>query len=287
MGTWGASLYANDTTADIRGDYKDKLRRGKANEEATKELINENSDVFGNAEEEPLFWFALADTQWDYGRLTPEVKEKAMFFLSQDDGSSLWKAGLKYSDVWKETLAKLKEKLESPQPPIKKVSKYRLYSCKWKLGDVFAYRFNSDYSKQKGFDGKYVIFRKVSEDTRWPGHIIPVVQVYKWIGVHIPPLEDLPQLDLMPSLFGSTESDKLAGERSDCEYRIKLISESEKAIPKDNLFLLGNIPGDDLTPFRGHDYWTGYCPVGWESSKYNTKFEHCIIDIYNSVIGAQ
>ena len=29
-------------------------------------------------EEEPSFWFALADTQWKYGRLLPEVKEKAI-----------------------------------------------------------------------------------------------------------------------------------------------------------------------------------------------------------------
>lgn len=75
MGAWGTSLYANDTTCDIRGDYIDKLRRGKSNEEATQELIDQYKDIEGDREEEPLFWFALADTQWNYGRLLPEVKE--------------------------------------------------------------------------------------------------------------------------------------------------------------------------------------------------------------------
>lgn len=64
------------------------------------------------------------------------------------------------------------------------------------------------------------------------------------------------------------------------EYKIKLISESEKVIPRENLIFLGNLSGDDIIPFRGHDYWTGYQAVGWESSKYNTKFEHYVIDVY-------
>ena len=39
VGTWGTSLYANDLTSDIRGDYVDGLKRGKTNEEITRELI--------------------------------------------------------------------------------------------------------------------------------------------------------------------------------------------------------------------------------------------------------
>ena len=37
----------------------------------------------GDVEEEPLFWFALADTQWNYGRLLPEVKEQALAWLDK------------------------------------------------------------------------------------------------------------------------------------------------------------------------------------------------------------
>ena len=90
MGTWGTSLYDNDSTSDIRGDFLDKLKRGKTNEEATKELVDENMNT-GDTEEEPLFWFALADTQWNYGRLLPEVKEKALFYLSQDKEWERWR----------------------------------------------------------------------------------------------------------------------------------------------------------------------------------------------------
>ena len=278
MGTWGTSLYASDSTNDIRGDYLDKLRRGKTNEEATQELIDANTNT-GNAEEESLFWFALADTQWDYGRLLPNVKEKALFCLSQDKEWERWKeSGQKKLSAWKKTLETLRRKLESPQPPIKKVSVYRLYRCKWNLGDVFAYRFTSHYSNEKGFEGKYVIFRKVSEDTWWPGHIIPVVQVYKWLGDDIPSIDRLMDLDLLPACYNPSAFRKTSNKP--LEYKIKLISESAKAIPQENLMFLGNLPGDDIIPFQGHNYWTGYPAVGWESSKYNTKFEHYVIDMY-------
>lgn len=121
MGAWGTSLYANDSASDIRGDYVDKLRRGMSNEKVTQELIENNWDIMGDEEEEPLFWYALADTQWNYGRLLPEVKEKALSFIGQDAELERWReAGEKELKAWMNTLEKLKEKLLSPVPPEKK-----------------------------------------------------------------------------------------------------------------------------------------------------------------------
>lgn len=75
----------------------------------------------GDVEEEPLFWFALADTQWNYGRLQPEVREKALYFLSQEDELERWReAGEKQLKAWMSTRDHLKEKLLSPQPPEKR-----------------------------------------------------------------------------------------------------------------------------------------------------------------------
>ncbi len=45
MGTWGTGLYSNDSACDIRGDYIEKRKRGKTNDEATQELINSNRDI--------------------------------------------------------------------------------------------------------------------------------------------------------------------------------------------------------------------------------------------------
>lgn len=90
MGAWGTSLYSDDFACDIRDDYVEKLRRGKTNEEATQEMIDENQSSVENTEDEATFWLALADTQWNYGRLLPDVKEKAMLFVNQDTMAECW-----------------------------------------------------------------------------------------------------------------------------------------------------------------------------------------------------
>lgn len=279
MGAWGTALYANDTTCDIRDDYIDKLKRGKNNEEATKELIEQNADIEGDSEEEPLFWYALADTQWNYGRLLPEVREKALFFLEQKSELERWQdEGGRELSLWVKSLKELKEKLNSPQPEKKKVSIYRFYQCPWKLGDVFAYQFCGDYSKENGFYGKYVFFRKVSEDTYWPGHIVPVVQVYKWISEDIPKVNEMKTKDLLIQNFmPATVTFKPDIER---KYSIKLITTSKKMISEKNIIFIGNLPGDDLIAFQGHDYLSDYISVGWDGKGYNNSFEKYIIDRY-------
>ena len=272
MGAWGTSLYSNDTACDMRGDYVDRLKRGKTNEEITRELIEENREIMGDEEEEPLFWFALADTQWNYGRLLPEVKEKALYWLAREEELERWReSGEKQLQAWIKTREKLKEKLESPQPPEKKVYKYRLYKCKWQLGDVFAYRFTSPYSEEKGYKDKYFVFRKVSEDTCWPGHIIPVIQVYAWIGYDLPSLDDIKDRSILPLRYYLAWPNRFG----DDVYNISIYKESDKEIPNNNLTYIGNVPGDDLMPLSG---WKNYYPVGWEMSKYNNKIEHVVID---------
>lgn len=278
MGAWGTSLYSDDFACDIRDDYVEKLRRGKTNEEATQEMIDENQSSVENTEDEATFWLALADTQWNYGRLLPDVKEKAMLFVNQDTMAEGWSECGQHTERLK-VLHELAEKLNSEQPALKKIRKRRTYQCKWQLGDVFAYRFSSDYSKKEGMFGKYFAFRKVSEDTWWPGHVIPVIQIYDSISDTIPSIDDLTGLAILPAWDDAETMERCA--RWDAGYKVKLICESEKGIPQDNLTFLGNIPGDDLIQFRGHDYWSGYMLVGWESSKYNNRLEHHVIELYN------
>ena len=278
MGAWGTSLYSNDSACDIRGDYVDKIKRGKSNEEATEELIHEYCDIIDCVDEAPLFWFALADTQWNYGRLLQYVKEKALYFLSQENELERWReAGERKLLAWMHTLNKLKEKLNSPQPPLKKVSKYRLYKCGWQLGDVFAYQFSSDYSKEKGFWGKFMFFRKTSEYIYWPGHIVPLIRFYNLLSNEILSKEKLLGASLLPTPIANEPRGKTSKR---LDVTILLIKESEKSIPKENIFFLGNLPGADLTNYIEDNTFTGYFSVGWQTSCYNNKIEEYFIDSY-------
>ena len=72
MGAWGPGLYSDDVTEDVRGIYVDKLHRGKNGEQASKEMIAEFEWAWSDEDDAPVFWFAMADMQWNYGRLQEE-----------------------------------------------------------------------------------------------------------------------------------------------------------------------------------------------------------------------
>lgn len=122
MGAWNTSLYGNDTARDVKGDYVHKLRSGKSDREAMEAMLVEYERTKDDEDEGPLFWLALADTQWEYGRLTEPVREKAIQLLAQGVDQERWsEAGAEKLEAWNETCRALGEKLRSPQPPRKGV----------------------------------------------------------------------------------------------------------------------------------------------------------------------
>ena len=262
MGAWGTSLYTNDSASDIRGDYVDKLRRGKTNEEATKELINANLDIMGDAEEEPLFWFALADTQWSLGVLLPIVKEKALYWINRDNSMLNCQTTDMLAKAKKKIfLDDLQAKLLSPQPPVRKPVKKRIYKCQWKLGDVFAYQLESDLAKERDLYGRYFLIQKIDEDVWYPGHIVPIVYVKITSDTKLPSnVEEYNQLEYVQTWFTRYEDRFLPidmrrpqediAEKSKMnyqvdeygflpQYRVKLLNTSKSVIPK-KLIYIGN-----------------------------------------------
>ena len=75
MGAWGIGLYQDDVAEDVREDYKSYLREGLNNEQAYEKIFIQYKEVINDSEDGPIFWFALADTMWELGKLNNEVKE--------------------------------------------------------------------------------------------------------------------------------------------------------------------------------------------------------------------
>lgn len=178
MGMWGFELYQNDTALDVKDEFEELFNAGKTVQEIADKLMRDYQGIMGDIDEEPLFWSALADMQWNYGVLLPTVKEKALYWIDKEcDIFKHQTTGIPAPTQRKNTLDALKVKLLSPPPPIKKAVKKRVYKCQWKLGDVFAYRLESELAKSKGLYGRYFLIQKVDEDIWYPGHIVPIVYV--------------------------------------------------------------------------------------------------------------
>lgn len=233
MASWGPKLYQDDIAVEVKEYFKDQLKRGKSNEEVTNELIQQYQDSISDDDDAPIFWFALADTQWDLGRLLPFVKEKALKWLS--DGSDLirWESeNPKEAKLRKKVLENLQQKLHSPMPSEKKMSQYKLYKCEWNKGDVFAYRLESELAKENGLYGRYFIIRKIDEINWWPGHISPIVYISITKDQHLPSLDTLSDCDYVQI---SVTIDR------DPNYKLHLITTSKRVLPLKKLINLGNI----------------------------------------------
>lgn len=303
MGAWGPGLYQDDIAEDVRDYYKDQLHKGKTGKIITQELIAQNEHVISDSDNAPIFWFALADTQWNLGRLENFVKDQALRHIS--DGSDLkrWtvldqQAVKKRTDV----LAKLQLKLLTPQPAEKKVSQYKLYHCEWKIGDVFAYQLECNLARELGLYGRYFLIQKIDEDIWYPGHIVPIVRVKLTIDSSIPhSKEDInksnyvqvssKQFDPFIEEFrinskNLTKTDfwKKVDEKKISYsydefgflpiYQLKLITTSLKSIPK-KLIMIGNFseiasPQNEFIPKN---------KIELPSVKWN-EFENTVIDYY-------
>ena len=259
MSIWGTGLYQNDVSDDVRSYFRDQLHRGKDATQITRELTKSFREALTDLDDRPNFWLALADVQWDMGRLLPEVKANALACLTE--GSALL-PGAQFSDKElakrRQVLEKLAVKLNTPQPPEKKVSQYRLYQCPWKVGDVFALPLESEQARVLGLESGWLLLEKAGERIWHPGHHVPEMYAKLFVGTAFPSTSyEYDQLEYVKhsstwydvSLFScpvSSDQSNFANRIRSIdengyltEYRFKMITTSKRAIPK-NLIYVGN-----------------------------------------------
>jgi hypothetical protein len=247
MGAWGARLYQDDVAEDVRDAYKKLIGEGKTGVEATQEILEEFACEASDYEDAPIFWFALADTQWTLGRLEERVKQEALRHIKAGDDLRRWQdENPKAAKVRAKVLADLEQKLLLTQPPEKKIRIKKPFKCEWNIGDVYAYLLEGDYSKEKGLDGRYLLVHKVY-DKEFGDDIIPIVRVKITEGEELPKNKsEFDKLDYV-QIHPIFENNQRVENRM--VYLFKLIDESKRTIPKKLLFV-GNfkdvsLPQDD------------------------------------------
>lgn len=213
MGAWGVGLYQDDVTCDVKEEYVNRLKVGMSNEEAMINIIECNIDYIKDEDDGPLFWMALADTQWKYGRLDSYVKDEALKAINNGLNLEGWKENNKLYEKRKQVLKELEIKLNSQQPPEKKISKLVLSKPNWDVGDVLAYQIKINNSKSSSskyaeellsskWYNKYVLFRVVGVEENNVGSLPrdkylnknDILALYNWVGNDVPNLEIINKL---------------------------------------------------------------------------------------------
>lgn len=175
MGTDGPALFSDDTASDVRGMYREFVGDGLSGPDATDRLMREWGDLLVDPDEGPVFWLALASTQWKVGRLEPRVLSKALEVM--DSGADLrrWQHDRKLLAKRTKVLADLRSQLESPQPAQKRIAKRFRDFTEWGIGEVIGYRLPS---------GALALMRVIGYSNGTSGS--PMFELLDWEGMEPP-----------------------------------------------------------------------------------------------------
>src|SRR5512142_3592223 len=131
MGAWGTAIFSDDTACDVREDYRDHIGGGLSGPEATDRLLYAWRETLHDPDVGPVFWLALASTQWKCGRLESRIRDKALEVIANGSDLRRWADKLKLLTRRKLVLAKLEEQLRSPPPAEKRIPKRFRDHCAW------------------------------------------------------------------------------------------------------------------------------------------------------------
>jgi hypothetical protein len=212
MGTWGTAIFSDDTACDVRDEWRDLVGDGNSGTEATDRLLSQWKGPLSDPYEAPVFWLALAATQWKCGRLEDRVKTKAIAVIDNGGDLARWGDNAKDRKRRERVLLKLRAQLLSPQPPQRRIPKRFRDTCDWKEGELIAYHLRS---------GLLTLFRVIGHHTD-KGGTMPVCELLEWTGSALPDETGLPHLRVRPSIgnwncgkfmIGRTSPKQLPAER--------------------------------------------------------------------------
>lgn len=207
MGSWGIKLFNNDLACDVRDTYMGLLEKQVDDENAYRLTCYEYTEIF-TTNEEPLFWLAMAHTQYKVGRLMPEVKEKALAIIVQED----WKQfdqNEKLKGKWIKEMEDLRNMLSSPPPKRRHfATKQSFVTNPWNVGDIFAYKFHTKAAESAGFASKYIVFQKIADVEFYENTFFSAVHVFDEVFDHVPLLDEVKNQRILPLITPNKTDDQ-------------------------------------------------------------------------------
>ena len=233
MGTWGPGIRDNDAVCDMIDEFEELLRAGKSIREATREMLPPGSDT-ENSYDDLLIRLALADMQWTYGDLDPELRERVTHDIEAGHYIEGWEeAGADLLRKRRSALRYFAKKIRTPKGCPKKVRrKPTRRRPRFALGDCLSVRVSDTH-----FVAAYVLDAGVSGE--WLGS--NMVGVLDYIA------EEPPSLDDFRERRYRRQTDY---EHRDCGWLDVSWFEREKGA-QDHIEVIGNLPKQETDPTRG------------------------------------
>jgi len=187
VGTWGPGIFSDDEAADARSDWRDAVIRGEDLDAATDRILRGILDAEPGPQQDPYaanVWIALAVAQFETGRLTDRVRDRALAFLTHGGDLARWEGR---TAERRRVLDRWGAKLRGPQPAPKRIRPKRSYAVRFERGDVV-------HLRDPESDAEALVYvAALNEDGTWPQ-----VELLAWPGGEVPDAATITALPGVP-----------------------------------------------------------------------------------------
>lgn len=258
MGTWGINLYDDDVALDTKDSYLAMLHENSStydDAEITKRFIDQNAAYVNDPDDSPIFWMALADTQWQCGRLEDYVRDEALKHIHDETHIERWFVeSPSLAEKRQRVIFRLEKKLISPQPPKKVFNLKKQYLLPWNVGDVYAYQYHTESSQGTHFHQRYVYLVKKADET-FGNFELPRFYVFRVTSKDLCSLDQLIEYGYISQFFNPSVFERYPLKPK--LYAISIPCTSARVVPTKFLHYIGhldclNAPIDESS----NDYYT-------------------------------
>jgi hypothetical protein len=139
MSAWGYGVRQDDFVCDVIGVFEDLLKAGKSVREATEAVRSKFAAETNDADDGPLFWIALADVQWTYGELDPQIVNRVKEDLDSGRSLAAWTEDQHGLARRRAALEKFISKIGQSNPRPRKLPKTVVRAPKFRAGECLRY----------------------------------------------------------------------------------------------------------------------------------------------------
>lgn len=121
MSTWSTGLYDSDTSSEVKDFYIECLQNQMDSLKAENAVIQHFSSELSDEDDRIQVILALANMEWDYGRLSDKIRNEALQIINDGADVLQWnEVDERFGKKRNAVLTRLKDKLSSQQPKEKR-----------------------------------------------------------------------------------------------------------------------------------------------------------------------
>lgn len=236
MGSWSCSIFGSDFTQDLKTEFA-AIFAAHDDETALSLLTAYEQQV--EPDDRRDYLYALALYLWKHGRLTEDIRNRALDQIARDDLLPYREGGQRVLRQREKVLSDLAETIRAPQPPRGPIRAPLLRKPFFAVGDVIAFRLLRS--------GTYALCQLVKAEVCFQSKIEPaLVATYPHFALLRYERETLPTSDEIASLSAARYSYRY------CEY--DLDGKIPRAIEKDEVRNYYFFCEWNLRPFTRRSY---------------------------------